>query len=348
MVAPRREKCGVADYTQYLLKELGKRVDVAYETDAEGFTQEMNQVDIVHIQHQYFLFGGVAPWKNWFSRFVNKVTAPAVMTVHEFVSPEGNPARRWVIDLANKRQFLNPTVRRLVVHTELDRQRLTGCGAPRQKIEVVRHGVPPAPIMPERDEARNLLGLQGKNVVTVFGFISRRKGYETALAVTRDLPEDMILLIAGSKHPDDESDFVNQLERAVSELKLTDRVRFTGYLNDAQVAEVMSATDVILAPFVESSGSGSLAMALACGKPIVASPIEPHLEMDRDMMGVLVFPKTVDPVGYAAAIMNLRDNAELMDIQMKKSLAYAESHSYRRMAEETVRVYEQALAESRA
>src|SRR5689334_16925414 len=126
----------------------------------------------------------------------------------------------------------------------------------------------------------------------MFGFISQRKGYGMATETLKRLPDDVVLLIAGGRHPDDNSSFVDNLERLPA--SLGDRIRFTGYISESQIAEVMSATDVVLAPFIESSGSGSLAMSLACGKPIVASPIEPHLEMDKHEPGVLVFPNTVD------------------------------------------------------
>src|SRR5437588_10452223 len=79
-IAPDREQCGVADYSNYLLDELRNLVDVRHHADPAAFTAAMNaDVDLIHIQHQYFVFGGVAPWKNWFARFARQITAPAVM-----------------------------------------------------------------------------------------------------------------------------------------------------------------------------------------------------------------------------------------------------------------------------
>ena len=151
MVAPNREKCGVADYSRYLLEELRALVDVVHVTDAGGFTPEMNQVDLIHIQHQYFLFGGVAPWKNCFPKFARKITAPAVMTVHEFVDPEGNVARKRAIELTNRRQFTNSRIRALVVHTGTDRDRMIAAGLPGSRIHVIAHGIPKPPTLPNRD-----------------------------------------------------------------------------------------------------------------------------------------------------------------------------------------------------
>src|SRR5256885_6927683 len=62
MIAPVREKCGVADYTQYLTDELRPLCDLRYVIDPTEFGTAQQPVDLAHIQHQYFLFGGVAPW----------------------------------------------------------------------------------------------------------------------------------------------------------------------------------------------------------------------------------------------------------------------------------------------
>src|SRR5205823_3746406 len=110
-----------------------------------------------------------------------------------------------------------------------------------------------------------------------------------------------------------------------------------------QVAQAMSAADVVLAPFVESSGSGSLAMALACGKPIVASAIEPHQEMQREQPGLFALAEADNPTGFAKGIMDLRDNQELMSKHAKLSHYYAKAHSYAHMAEQTVELYKRVL-----
>src|SRR5438874_1508102 len=120
MVAPERSRCGVADYTGYLLEELASRVDVAYVTDAGKFRPEMNAVDLIHVQHQYFLFGGVAPWKNWFGRFARSLKTPSVMTIHEYVPPRGSLPRRIAVASTNRAQFRQPSIRKLIVHTAAD------------------------------------------------------------------------------------------------------------------------------------------------------------------------------------------------------------------------------------
>lgn len=342
MVSPSRRPCGVADYTDHLLCELRRLVEVAHTTDPESFAPAMNEVDLIHIQHQYFLFGGVAPWKARFKAFAKRLGAPAVMTVHEFVSPEGNPLQRATIAITNRIHFRHPAIRRLIVHTKPDRGRMLGDGIPANRISVVRHGVPDSPSLPDRDEARCELGVEDRFVVTLFGFISRKKGHRVALKALQYLPKDVFLLIAGGKHPDDETSYVSELKQILP----ADRARITGYLPPEEVARAMSATDLVVAPFTESSGSGSLALALACGKPILASDIPPHREIEADSPGALALFPSEDSEALSRSMEDLRQNSASLAGLAEGATRYAATHSYARAARETVEVYEEVLAEA--
>jgi glycosyltransferase involved in cell wall biosynthesis len=359
MVAPPSgEPCGVRDYTEYLLAELRQIVDVRFVTDAERFTPAMNGVDLAHVQHQYFLFGGVAPWKCRFRAFANRLRVPAVMTVHEFVSPGGSPSRRAAIALANRLHFRHSAIRHYMAHTQADRERMAAEGLPRERITVVRHGVPPAPALPAREEARRALGLEKRFLLTMFGFLSRRKGHLLALEALKLLPTDVMLLIAGGRHPDDRTNYVNDIKQTIQQAGWADRARITGYLPPQEAASVLSAADLVIAPFLESSGSGSLAYAFACGKPILASDIAAHREILGETPGALaLFPAgdieqdsrpRANAAALAQAVAALRDDPEALSTLAAGARRYAETHSYARMAEETAAVYHRTLEEERS
>src|SRR5512143_1934712 len=101
MVAPTRIQCGIVDYTTYLVAALNGQVDVCGVYDPARYPSAEDDADIVHIQHQYFFFGGVAPWKNRFAAFAKSLRKPAVMTAHEFVEPSGPPHVRAAIRITN-------------------------------------------------------------------------------------------------------------------------------------------------------------------------------------------------------------------------------------------------------
>jgi glycosyltransferase involved in cell wall biosynthesis len=352
MVAPVREKCGVADYTRYLTDELRDLCDLRYVIDPSTFGPEVPPVDLVHIQHQYFLYGGVAPWKNRFGRFLKGLQWPAVMTVHEFVEPAGNPVKRAAIKMTNRLQFRNPRLKRLLVHTRADRAKLLEAGIDEERMTLVRHGVPQLPPLPPREEARRALGMDGRPfVITLFGFLSRRKGHALALQALRELHEPhgyhghVRLLFAGGAHPDDRTTYAADIRTMARELGLHYHVEITGYLSPEKVAAVMSATDLVIAPFTDASGSGSLAMAFACGKPILASDIPPHREYLEETPGsVSLFPAG-DSHALAQAIVKSEGDERLLQSLSDGARRYAEEHTYARMAQKTVEVYRAVLSE---
>lgn len=345
MIAPTRARCGVSDYTRYLVEALSTQAVVRTVVGAADYEPELDDADIVHIQHQYFFFGGVAPWKNRFGSFARRLTRPTVMTVHEFVEPSGPPHVRAAIRLTNRVQFGRRQIDALIVHTEEDRRRMIASGLGGKKIEVVPHGVPARPPLPSSLEAKKALGLEGRFVATLFGFLSRRKGHGIAVEAMRHLSGNVNLLLAGGRHPDDTSDYPEMLERMVSSCEMTDRARITGYLAEQDVWKVMAATDVVIAPFTESSGSGSLALAFACGKAIVASDIGPHREIVQGAERAMRLVENV-PEAYAKEIRHLMDDPDDRAAQEARAAAYAAAHSYGRMADETIAVYRKVLDRS--
>jgi glycosyltransferase involved in cell wall biosynthesis len=346
MVTSLADRCGIADYTRYLVDALQPHVEVAWLTDPEGFAPVMNEADVVHVQHQYFLFGGVAPWKSTFGRFLKKVSAPLVMTIHEFVAPEGSPARRLALAASNRLNFQRPSIRAFIVHTHQDHEHLCQIGVPSQRIHVIRHGVPAPPPMPSRAQARASLHLGNEFVITIFGFLSRRKGHMLALDALSRLPDTVRLILAGGRHPDDRTSYVTELEARVKDASLAGRAMITGYLEPDQAAAVMAATDLVLAPFTDGSGSGSLAFAFSCGKPILASAIAPHVEINRDEPGSLALFPPGDAEALAEAVSGLMRNARALTRMTEGSRRYASASSYAMVADATVAVYHQAIRET--
>jgi glycosyltransferase involved in cell wall biosynthesis len=266
------------------------------------------------------------------------------MTVHEIArpKPDASPPEAWMIAAVNRANFLHPAIRRWIVHTEGDRQELAALGAPAERVHRMTHGVPDALPMPDGARAKRILGLEGRRAVTLFGFLAAKKGHGLALAALPQLPTDVTLLFAGDRHPDDHTDYVPNLRAEIGRNGLSDRVRITGYLPDEQVPVVMAATDVAIAPFAHSSGSGSLANLLAYARPVVASDIAPHQEIDRETPACLSLFRSGDPGDLAAQIRAVLDSADRRLELEAAARAYAARHSYANMARETLAVYRQA------
>ncbi len=374
MFAPWQARCGIRDYTAHLVKALDQCPEIEstrivpapvsapsvgiidtllrHREDAARFDRlghAMNAAaDVAHIQHQYFLFGGVNPAKTHIRSFLNALTVPAVMTVHEIAESHGGLLNGLAIGAANRINFLHPAVHALIVHTEADRDRLVRLGQLERRIHIVRHPVPPALPMPEPQAALSRMSavhpeLHGRCVITLFGFLSVKKGHLIALAALARLPDDIAMLFAGDRHPDDHTTYFESLLAEIARLGLEHRTVVTGFVPDAYVPEIMAITDVAIAPFLHSSGSGSLANLLAYGRAIVASDIAPHKELLNEAPGTLDLVPSRDAVSLASEITALLGDSQRREALQRAARSYAASHSYTTIARATVAIYDRVL-----
>lgn len=371
-LTPMRERCGVSDYSRRLIAELRALPEIAALRLVEappdaarpglaaslrccaednrrfralGERVNADGVQIAHVQHQYFLFGGVAPHKTHIRAFLDAVRVPMVMTVHEIVTPGARDSvvRRGLLGIANRVNFLHPAIRKLIVHTRADRQALVDLGVAPERIHVVAIGVPDSPLLPDPEEARAQLGLTGRRILTLFGFLSSKKGHHLAIESMRMLPDDVALLFAGDQHPDDHGDYVPRLRSVIATAGLGDRVRITGYLSDDRLPVVLAATDIAIAPFPQTSGSASMAQLLAAARPIVASDIAPHRDIASEQPSCLELFPSGDAAGLAICINSLLERGERRAELMAAARAYSERHSYAAMARETAAIYRTLL-----
>ena len=350
------DECGIAVYSRSLVAELRKQAEVEIvsldEPDRGGspslLASKLNQGDVAHIQHQYPFFGGMRCYRNTFRRTIVKLNVPLVVTLHEVDlgstrSRLRGVYKRWF----NRRLFCGDEIDRLIVHTAEYRDMLRDLGVVPEDIRVVPEGVPrieqPA-ISPE--DAKSELGLAGKKVVTIFGFVVRRKGYDVALAALRCLPEDVSLLIAGGRHPDDRTGFRERLVEQIRAEGLSDRVVITGYLPDDRVPLVMTASDVVIAPSSGISNSGSILRAMAHGKPIVASDLPATREINA-RKECLTLATVGDPADLAEKTRELLENEWKRETAVAAIRSYAETYSVEWAAAQTLAVYKELFARRR-
>lgn len=107
----------------------------------------------------------------------------------------------------------------------------------------------------------------------------------------------------------------DSLEARMSELGLGSRVSIVGWKTRPEVARLIDASDVVVAPSVPADGKlegipVTLMEAMACGKPVVASRVGGIPELvEHDRTGLLVPPG--DPAALADALERLHSSPDL-------------------------------------
>ena len=303
-----RERSGLRRYGGILAAEAATRPDLEIvESDAGGrdaswsdlrrAARRLRDCDVVHVQ-----------WKlaDWDPRVggiprmevaLQSMRRPVVVTMHDVFDREG----RWdrlLSPAALGLRRLGGAASSLVVHSEEERRRLDGL-APAAKVEVVPHFVEIRGDLPDRSASREALGVSGRRVITLLGYMTRRRGHGLVIDAMKELPDEVTALFVGS--PIEGRDHIGQaLEEHAAEAGVADRVRFMGYLPEDELERVLAATDVALCPFERMSASGALATWFSAGRPIVASDLAPFRELNAMRPGALHLfrPYEAEPLAY--------------------------------------------------
>ena len=128
-----------------------------------------------------------------------------------------------------------------------------------------------------------------------------------------------------------------QLEQLVSELRLTERFHFLGWLDEAE--KLLAALDVFVSASETESFGLAIAEAMAAGTAVVATETEGAREVIGDQQSGLLVP-IADPPQLAEAIAALlADENQRKELGRRAQQQVTARFSLRRMVEEIERIY---------
>ena len=362
-----RERCGIADYSAALSIALRQHVELetvalrpnrlnplALAADA----RRLGRADVAHVQHTYSFFGVDALTYTLAWRVLRAaIRAPLVVTAHT-VRPDGPARYAGGLGSALANAVGAPawhdveTFRRaeaVIVHAGLHRDRLLARGVAADRCVVVPPPVPRR--VPVEAAAVNAFrarhGLGRRPVVGVFGFVERSKRFALVLEALEALGrgDAPTLLVAGGPRLPEHDAVLAGVRTDAARAGLADRLVVTGYVPPAEVAVALEAMDVVVVPYAtEDSVSYSLHVALAQGRPVVATAVAPLRELEARGHGIaLVQPD--DPHDLAKTLAALLDDAAARTRLAAAARAYAATQSIDVTARRTLEVYARARAQ---
>lgn len=284
--------------------------------------------DVIHFQAGHLWFNLLWPLYR---------SHPLVVTIHDSRHHPGDRDSRktpqWIMDLGYRRAD------RIIVHGEqLRRAVVADLGRPNEIVDVV----PPVPdlVAGDGDPGRAVEG-DGHSVL-FFGRIWRYKGLEYLIRaeplITERVP-DARIIIAG--RGEDLSPYRAMMVNP-AHFEIDNRL-----VPDADSFEYFRRAALVVLPYIEGSISGVVAVAGTFGKPIVATAVGILPEMvEHGRTGLIVPP--ADERALADAIVQI-----LTDDALRRELGANARHRVETMydpetvAEQTIAVYERAIAERR-
>ena len=122
-----------------------------------------------------------------------------------------------------------------------------------------------------------------------------------------------------------------QLENSVRELKLTNKIKFTGWLNQKELLFEYQQACILAMPSIDEGMSNVILEAMACGLPIVATPVSGNQELiDDKLTGYLV----TDKKAMVTAVRQLLSDDALRTRMGKASLQKSRKFSWRKVAQQ--------------
>jgi D-inositol-3-phosphate glycosyltransferase len=216
------------------------------------------------------------------------------------------------------------------------------------RIRVVAPGVDHAFFGPGyRPQARQALGLPEHAPLLLFvGRIQPLKGADVAVRALAALTRhgDAHLVVVGGPSGPRGAEHLASLQTLVSDLGLTDRVRFESPQPHELLSTYYRAADVCVVPS-RSESFGLVALeAAACGTPVVAAAVGGLTTLvENGRTGYLVDPST--PAAFADAVATILDDPLLAERLATAAVVRARGYTWAQAATLLRSTYEELAAE---
>ena len=175
-------------------------------------------------------------------------------------------------------------------------------------------------------------GLEGKRVLLTVGRLAaeeRYKGFDEVIEVLRELPEDVVYVIAGGGN-----DFP-RLQKKASQCGVAKRVVFTGLFPEEEKADLYALADAYVMPS-RGEGFGYVFLeALASGVPVIGSRLDGGREALLDgELGLLVDSSNLAEIGEA-----VRETLTTTRRRIPERLAHFSFEKFRERLDAIVRAH---------
>ncbi len=319
--------------------------DIASYRRAADFLN-INNVDIVCLQHEYGIFGGRAG--SYVLTLLRELRMPIVTTLHTILA-EPDPHQRLVLTEVAKLSD------RLVVMSQRGKEFLTQIyGVSADKIDLIPHGIPDVPFV-DPSFHKDLFGVEGKMVLLSFGLLSTSKGIENvieALPAILAVQPNVVYIVLGETHPHvketDGEAYRLSLQWIARERGVESNVIFYNrFVSLEELNEFIGAADIYITPYLNQAQitSGTLAYTLGAGKAVISTPYWYAEEMLAEDRGILVPFR--DPSALAAKVIELLDDEARRHAMRKRAYMFGREMIWPQVARRYRETFERARADRR-
>lgn len=324
--------------------EINQNLIMDYDVASEFLN--INQADIVCVQHEFGIFGG--PAGSNLLKLIGSLRMPVVVTLHTVLKDPPPEYREVTLKLATLSEKLIVMSHKASVFLQ------DIYGIPEEKIAFIHHGIPDMPFI-DPNFYKDQFGVEGKKVLLTFGLLSPNKGIENVLealpTVVKKHP-DLAYVILGATHPhilqSQGEEYRISLQQIVHKLQLHDHVIFQNrFVELNELCEFLGMTDIYITPYSQEAQitSGTLAYAMGTGNAVISTPYWYATEMLSEGRGRIVPFNDLDAI--ANEIIDLLDNDTKRHAIRKKAYTFCRDAIWKEVSRKYLDVFSEVVLERR-
>ncbi len=315
-------ECGIGTYTEALNCALKKKQNETYimsQFGAQGekvfpvFHQESSSFaaevfftsikmtpDVVHLQHEYGLYGHQKGVEIIELILRYKMAGVPVVTTLHTVHPEMDYQEKivlkYIIDISSA----------VIVHEQFQKDLLRSFFGYPKNIHVIEHGVrEQGPVK----DAKKKLGLVNKKVILLVGYFRPTKNFDKIVRLFPEIHKqnkDAVLVVAGKVRNPVYDNYTRNLYEALNSSTLSDHIEiYRGQFPQHTFDTILSAADVVVLPYSKGGQSGILSQCMAMHIPVVTSDLKAFKSIIHRSGGGIICQNDNE---YVNAIIELIDN----------------------------------------
>ena len=295
------------DYPERVRFEIKEQDIDSYKAAADFLN--LNDVDVVCLQHEFGIFGGDAG--SYILALLRQLNMPIITTLHTVLKNPSARQRRVMDDLLGLSDYVVVMTQKAVDILQTV-NKING-----SKIRLVPHGIPDVSFI-DPNFYKDQYGVEGKTTLLTFGLLSPRKGIEVVLrALPKVIKEhpNAIYIVVGATHPNllrhEGEAYRLFLQRLCDELEISRNVIFHNrFVSPEELKELLVLADIYITPYLEEAQvtSGTLAYSFGVGNAVISAPYWHAAELLSDGRGILVPFNDPEATGQAITRLIVNEN----------------------------------------
>ena len=248
-----------------------------------------SRADIVVLEHEFGLYGG--EFGKYIIKLIELIKKPLIITAHTIPDDSNNGyglVLKDVIKFADKVIVMMPeSLEKLVKRYDY----------PKEKIDIIPHGVPDIPLEPNY-KYKKKKRLEDKVILGNINLLSAVKGLEYTIEALKKIKKklnNVLYLIIGQTHPivleAEGQKYKNFLKEKIKHYNLQENVKFINkYMSLKELVVWLRIIDIYITPYLnpQQSTSGALAYAIGAGKLCISTPYLYAKEVLAEGRGIIV------------------------------------------------------------